>query len=61
MSQARWGEPLDTQYKWLKDYKIDPVQVGSMCEKYPALLVAWNQFKTTYEICDSNETNRQIP
>ena len=53
---------LDQQTTWLTEYKIDPITVGRMCEKFPALQIAWEQFKTTYEICKAQyDTDRQVP
>lgn len=59
-----WEEDLnlDKQNKWLTEYKLDPITVGRMCEKYPALKTSWDQFKTVYELCRSqDEIDRQIP
>jgi hypothetical protein len=53
---------IDKQADWLTIYKMDPITVGRMCEKFPALQIAWSQFKTTYEMCKAqDEANRQIP
>jgi hypothetical protein len=50
---------LDQQTTWLTEYKIDPIKLGRLCEQYPALQIAWDQFKTTYEMCKAqDETNR---
>lgn len=52
---------LDRQHGWLNEYKIDPIRLGRMCEQYPALQIAWDQFKTTYEMCRAqDDINRQI-
>lgn len=52
---------IDKQTTWLNEYKLDPIKLGRMCEKFPALQIAWDQFKTTYEICKAqDETDRQI-
>lgn len=52
---------LDRQHSWLTHYRVDSIKVGHMCEQYPALQIAWDQFKTTYEICKAqDEINRQI-
>lgn len=51
---------LDKQTKWLTEYKMDPIQLGRMCDKYPALQKSWNDFKLVYELCRSeDENNRQ--
>ena len=53
---------LDQQTTWLIGYKIDPIKLGRMCKKYPALQIAWDQFKTTYEMCKAqDDTDRQVP
>jgi hypothetical protein len=53
---------LDQQTKWLTEYKIDPIKLGRMCEKYPALQHSWEQFKLMYDIARSHdETDRQVP
>jgi hypothetical protein len=50
---------IDKQTEWLNTYKLDPITLGRMCEKYPALQTSWEQFKTVYELCRSeNEANR---
>ena len=57
-----WEEDLnlDKQTKWLIEYKMDPIQLGRMCDKYPALQKSWNDFKLMYELCRSeDEINRQ--
>ena len=46
---------LDRQHGWLTDYKIDPIRLGRICEKYPALQISWDQFKTTYEMCKAQD------
>ena len=58
------GDPTrDADYEkqnaWVVEYSINAVKVGKLCENYPSLQIAWDQFKTTYEICRSqDETNR---
>lgn len=53
---------LDRQHGWLNQYRIDSIKVGHLCGQYPALQIAWDQFKTTYEMCKAQyEVNRQIP
>jgi hypothetical protein len=57
-----WEEDLnlDKQTKWLIEYKMDPIQLGRMIDKYPALQKSWNDFKLVYELCRSeDENNRQ--
>jgi hypothetical protein len=50
---------IDKQNFWFKQYRVDPIKVGRMCEKFPGLQNSWNQFKITYELCKSqDETNR---
>lgn len=53
---------LDRQHGWLTDYKIDPIRLGRMCEKYPALQTSWEQFKLMYDIARSqDDIDRQVP
>jgi hypothetical protein len=53
---------LDKQHFWLIDYKIDPIRLGRMCEKYPALQISWEQFKLMYDIARSqDDIDRQVP
>jgi hypothetical protein len=44
---------LDKQTGWLTEYKLDPITLGRMCEKYPTLQNSWNEFKLVYELCRS--------
>jgi hypothetical protein len=53
---------LDQQTKWLTEYKMDPIRLGRMCEKFPALQKSWNEFKLVYELCRSqDDIDRQDP
>ena len=53
---------LDRQHGWLSNYKIDPIRLGRMCEKYPALQISWEQFKLMYDIARSqDDIDRQVP
>jgi hypothetical protein len=59
-----WEEDLnlDKQTKWLDEYKMDPIRLGRMCDKYPALQKSWNDFKLVYELCRSqDDIDRQNP
>jgi hypothetical protein len=47
----------DRQHQWLTEYKIDPITMGKMCDKFPALAKSWSQFKIVYELCRSEENN----
>ena len=52
---------VEKQADWLVTYRIDPIQMGRMCEEYPALQKSWNEFKLVYELCRSqDDINRQI-
>ena len=52
---------LDKQTDWLNTYKLDPIKLGRMCEKFPTLKIAWDQFKSTYEMCKAqDDTDRQV-
>jgi hypothetical protein len=53
---------IDKQASWLEIYRLDPIRLGRMCEKYPALQKSWNEFKLVYELCRSqDEIDREIP
>lgn len=54
---------FDTQHRYYLEYNIKAVELGTMCEEYPALKKAWDQFKTVYELCkeENNEAHRTIP
>lgn len=59
-----WEEDLtlDKQSTWLEEYKLDPIRLGRMCEKFPALQKSWNEFKIVYELCRSqDDIDRKIP
>jgi hypothetical protein len=52
------GDPYtDQQHQWMLEYKIDPVTMGEMCEKFTALAKSWSQFKIVYDLCRSEENN----
>ncbi len=46
---------IDKQAQWLENYKLDPIRLGRMCEKFPALAKSWNDFKLVYELCRSQD------
>jgi hypothetical protein len=51
---------VEKQADWLVTYKIDPIKLGCMCEKYPALQTSWEQFKLVYDIARSQyDADRQ--
>lgn len=53
---------IDEQHNWFTQYKIDPIRMGRMCEKFPALQNKWDEFKVIYELCRSqDDIDRQIP
>lgn len=53
---------LDRQTGWMTEYKIDPIRLGRMCEKFPALQTSWEQFKLMYDLARSqDDIDRQIP
>lgn len=53
---------VEKQADWLVTYKIDPIKLGYMCEKYPALQTSWEQFKLMYDIARSQyDADRQDP
>ena len=47
----------DQQHEWLMEYSINPIAMGKMCEKFPALAKSWSQFKMMYDLCKSEENN----
>jgi hypothetical protein len=53
---------ISKQADWMIQYKVDPIQLGRMCEQFPALQKSWNDFKLVYELCRSqDDINRQDP
>lgn len=46
---------LDKQHDWFNTYKVDAIQLGRLCEKFPALQKSWNEFKIVYDICRSQD------
>jgi hypothetical protein len=44
---------LDKQNNWFKTYSINPIECGKLCEQFPGLQNAWNQFIITYQLCKS--------
>lgn len=53
---------IDRQNRWFNEYRIDAIQLGRMCEEFPGLQKSWEQFKTVFTLCKSqDEINRKIP
>lgn len=53
---------IGKQADWIVHYKVDPIRLGRMCEKFPGLEKAWNDFKLVYELCRSqDDIDRQDP
>ena len=53
---------IEKQANWLETYRLDPITLGRMIEKYPSLQNSWNEFKLVYELCRSqDEMDRPIP
>jgi hypothetical protein len=51
---------ISKQADWIVHYKVDPIRLGRMCEQFPTLEKAWNDFKLVYELCRSqDDINRQ--
>jgi hypothetical protein len=46
---------LEKQHQHLLEYKINPIELGNLCERYPALKNSWNQFLTVLEMCKEND------
>ena len=46
---------IDKQATWLETFKVDPIRLGRMCEKFPALQKSWDEFKIVYELCRSQD------
>jgi hypothetical protein len=56
------NDGVEKQADWLVTYKIDPIRLGRMCEKFPALQKSWSDFKMIYELCRSqDDIDRQDP
>lgn len=59
-----WEEDysIEKQAGWLETYRLDPITLGRMIEKYPALQKSWKDFKLVYELCRSQyDIDRQDP
>jgi hypothetical protein len=48
---------IDKQHEYLTLFKLNPLEIGELCEKYPALRNSWNQFLTILEICKENDNS----
>ena len=49
---------IDKQHEYLLKYSVDPIEVGELCQHYPALKNSWNNFINVLEICRTeNEVN----
>ena len=46
---------IDKQHIWARQYKLDPIRLGRMCEQFPALQKSWDEFKLVYELCRSHD------
>lgn len=46
---------IDKQHHYLDKYRLDPIEVGYLCDKYPALKNSWEQFKIVFELCRNND------
>lgn len=56
------ADDIDKQTHWMNSYRIDPIKLGRMCDKFPGLQKSWEQFKITYELCRSqDDIDRQNP
>lgn len=50
---------IEKQHEFLLHYKIDSIELGELCEKYPGLKNSWEQFKIIFEMC-KNKDNESI-
>lgn len=48
---------ISKQANWLETYRINPICLGQLCEKFPALQNSWNAFKLIYDLCKNNDEN----
>ena len=46
---------LDKQHQYITEFKTDPIEVGRLCEKFPALKNTWQQFLTVLEMCKEDD------
>jgi hypothetical protein len=42
---------IDKQHEYLSEYKLDPIEIGILCDQYPGLKKYWEQFITTVNLC----------
>jgi len=49
---------IDKQLSSLETFYISPIQLGQLCEKFPALQKLWNEFKLIYELCRSKDDTK---
>lgn len=48
---------IEKQTQWINTYNINPLELGYLCEKFPALQKSWNEFKLVYNLCESQHEN----
>ena len=47
---------MEKQHQYIREYGgHNPVEVGILCDKYPGLKNAWQQYKLLYKICKGSE------
>jgi hypothetical protein len=46
---------IEKQHEYITTFKIDPIEVGMLCDKYPGLKNTWSQFMTMLEICKDDK------
>ena len=52
---------IEEQHTWMKKYSVNSIELGQLCDQYPALERSWQQFKIVYELCKvENESNNKI-
>ena len=49
---------IDTQHEYLLKYKINPIEVGELVEKYPGLREAWETFIELYNASKLYESTK---
>ena len=42
---------IEKQHEYMIKYKIDPIEIGRLCECYPGLQKSWEQFSNTLNLC----------
>ena len=46
---------LDKQHQYMREFQLNPIEIGTLCEQFPALKNTWQQFLTVLEMCKEND------